>query len=343
MTIGVAVIRIYSDILTGVAAQTDNSDRSIGVDTSDAMLALRGAGITAVPEDASTLRTSDGGRIRVQQLSRTPTPSKVAAELTNLRLGERALLIVPTLTPSLREAAAADTRLIVAAEGQLILDGKLDTDPAPAPTKPRRGPRPYGEFAVARALLASRSQRPVVQAQLAVRTGLKQPAVSDALKKLGDLVYKSRVGWEAEDRAKLFDYAATEYPGAGGITTYWWHDSPIRAQGSMITQAAEDALVGGDLAASTISGWRQPEHALIYLRTGIDPTQFGFVAATREDHTLELVVPADKTLWRTADAFHVPGITDPVITYFDVRRTGFTGDQDEAAERVRNTVVAAYQ
>ncbi|MBO1741347.1 helix-turn-helix domain-containing protein [Leifsonia sp. TF02-11] len=314
------------------------------MDTSDAMLALRGAGVRAVAEDASTLRTPDGDRIRVQHLRRTPTPSKVAFELANLRPGERALLIVPSITSSLRAAAEVDHRIIVAAGDELIMNGKYEprADAATTP-KPRRGPRPYGEFAVARALLAPQPERPVVQAELAARTGLKQPAVSDALKKLGDLVDRSRVGFEPADRAKLFDYAATEYPGAGGITTYWWHDSPIRAQGSMVVNATEDALVGGDLAASAINGWRQPEHALLYLHSGIDPTQFGFVAATREDYTLELVVPNDKTLWKTSEAFHVPDITDPVITYFDVRRTGFTGDQDEAAEKVRNTVVVAHQ
>lgn len=311
------------------------------MDTSGAIRTLRGAGVLAVPESSSTLRAEDGGEIILAPTNRPPTPSSVRALVGRLKHGERVLYSVKTITPSLRAAALADDRIIVASDDELILNGTVDALNAPEPPEsaPRRGPRPYGEFAVARALLSA--QRPLVQEEIAGRAGITQPAVSGALKRLGPLVRRLRVGWEAADRIALFDYAATQYPGAGGITTYWWHDADVRAQASTIADAAVDPLVGGDVAASTITGWRVPEHALVYTRSGVDPTRHGFVAATRDDHTLELVVPADETLWATAAAFRTPLYTDPVITVFDVRRTGITGDQDEAADRVRANVLGS--
>lgn len=303
------------------------------MEINDALLALRGAGITAVAEDARTLRTSTGERIRV---SRRPVPSSVDMEGV-LATGERVLVQVKRLTPALRQKALQDHRIILAIGDKLVIDGELvSAEEQTDDRKRRRGRKPYGEFAVARALLSTSPPRPLVQEEIAERAGIRQPAVSEALRRLGPFVARSRVGWQAAHRKDLFDYAATEYPGAGGITTYWWHADDIHTQAAVIAKHTEGALLGGDLAASNIAGWRQPEHALVYLHTGLDPALHGFVAATHDDHTLELVVPADTTLWASAQAFHTAECTDPVTTYFDVRRTGFTGDQDEAADHLRD-------
>jgi hypothetical protein len=306
------------------------------VDSNDAILALRAAGIHAVAETPRLLVTSDNQRIRMA--NRNPTPSNIDMEMRNLETGERLLIQVKRLTDTLRARAEHDKRLIVTDGALLLIDGKLEPETEEkAHEKPKRGPKPFGQFAVARALLArSYDPTPLVQAELAERAGIKQPAVSEALKKLDQFVERTRVGWRPVNRTGLFDYAATKYPGAGGITTYWWHAEDVHTQVNLLLPHVEDPLVGGDLAAAGASGWRKPEHALMYLHTGIDPTQHGFVAGTRDDHTLELVVPADKTLWATARAFLTDRRTDPVITYYDVLRTGTTGDQQEAAEHLRD-------
>ena len=61
--------------------------------------------------------------------------------------------------------------------------------------------------------------------------------------------------------------------------------------------------------------------------------------ADADDHTLTVTVPNDVTLWATSVAFDRPGIADPLITAFDVMRTGTTGDEGEAAARVLEVLI----
>ena len=142
------------------------------------------------------------------------------------------------------------------------------------------------------------------------------------------------------DRARLFDFAAFEYPGAGGITTYWWHDARLAEQAALLREASRDALLSGDLAASEINGWRVSEVVVVYLRNGVDPVKLGFASSRPGKHTLELTIPGDKTLWATAAAYGRTGIADPIIVFGDIRRTGTRGDEAEAAARVKESVVA---
>jgi hypothetical protein len=166
--------------------------------------------------------------------------------------------------------------------------------------------------------------------------------VSNALRRLADegLVSRSEEGWMPVDRERLFDFAAFEYPGAGGITTYWWHDARLAEQAALLREASRDALLSGDLAASEINGWRVPEVVVVYLRNGVDPAKLGFASSQPGKHTLELTIPGDKTLWATAAAYGRTGIADPIIVFGDIRRTGTTGDEAEAAVRVKESVVA---
>lgn len=310
---------------------------------SEAIRLLPRAGIHAVPAGPHVLLTDDGPTIRVAAGSRSPTPGDFRRQLDKLAPGERVLFAANRVSPALATLALRDPRVIVVTQDRVILDGRehFHVDPAPARPTLRKGPRPYGMLAVARALLSS--DEPQLQVRLAELAGVTQPSVSNALRRLADagLVTRSDDGWMPVDRARLFDLAASEYPGPGGITTYWWHDARLAEQAALVRKATSEALLSGDLAASEINGWRVPEVAVVYLRAGVDPAKLGFASSEPGKHTLEVTIPADTTLWATAAAYGRPGIADPVIVFCDIQRTGTTGDQAEAAARVKDTVVAA--
>jgi hypothetical protein len=298
----------------------------------EALRALRAAGIRATPADAHTLTTATGETIHWGRTHRLPTPSDVHRELRRLLPGERLLYAVPHATPSLTSAALADPRLIVVSDNDRAVyvnqaRHELEGAPTPAPA-PTKGPVPYGQYAVLRALLVT--TEPATQHQLAAATGLTQPAISNALRALVPLVERTAAGWTLTDTAAAWGQALT-VP-LNGVTTYWWSDLPLTEQAAALP---DDALISGDLAADRIAAWRMPEHVTAYLRSGIDLSTSGFTLGSSDDYTLSVTIPADKTIWATADHAGRPGTADPVITARDVLRTGTTGDQQEAADRIR--------
>lgn len=303
---------------------------------------LASVGVRAVPLGSDVLQTDDGNELWIARASRRPTPSDVEAELRRLK-GRPGRVLVTTTTASrgLTQLAAGEPRLVlVETQPGVVWADRVrrqattsDSIATAAPRRPR-GPRPFTGFAIARLLLAS--SLPRTQTALSTSLGVSQAAVSLALKRLGRLVSREREGWTATDPGALFDWAVEEYPGVGGIATYWWSDRPLTAQADDASLGAR-ALVSGDLAADRWSGWRVSEHAVVYAAHGFDPAKFGFAAASPEDYTIEITVPADPTLWATAHAFRAgePVFADPVVASFDVMRTGTTGDQAEAVARLR--------
>lgn len=282
----------------------------------------------------SQLRSSDGELIEVRRRDRSPSATAIHADLARVPDDVALLYVVDRVGPALEELARSNARLAAASPDALWFRGHLTRSTRDADLTPRagRGPRPYGRFAVARALLAD---TPITQAELALRIGITQPSVSNALRQLGPLVVKTKDGWEPADRHRLFWYAADEYPGTAGITTYWWHDRTLEEQLDLFTG---DVLLSGDLAARRINAWRRPEHVVLYTREDLDPADLGFALTSSDDYTLELTVPSDQTIWATADLFGRPGLADPVIVARDVRRTGRTGDEAEAADAIARTI-----
>ncbi|WP_445337510.1 hypothetical protein [Clavibacter sp. CFBP 8614] len=301
---------------------------------------LAAAGLSLVPESAIAFRSADGRRVLKGATRRAPTPSDIRDDLERLHPDERVLYVVDRLTPSLRAAAVRDPRLVFLdlSTGDAWMDARAphvdrpERDPAP-----KRGRPPFGQLAVARALLlGGRFRR---QRDIAELLGLTQSAVSQSLTRLGDGVVRTAAGFEAGDRALLLRLADEEYPGAGGITTHWWHDGDLETQARM-AQAQGGVVLSGDLAARRISAWRKPERVTTYAPTGLDAARLGFALADAADHTLSITVPADRTLFATARAFGAaPGLADPVTIAHDVERTGSTGDQQEAAERIRALIL----
>lgn len=305
------------------------------MDINEALKLLAAAAdVRATPVAAGTFRTDDGTLIHRSRVARTPTPANVAADLRRYPT-DHVLYIVEKTTPSLEAIAADDARVIVVSEADqsVWFNRRVTRDPKPV-AKLGKGPKPYGVFAVARVLLSW--PEPLVQTRLAAASGVSQSSVSNVLTRLGDLVTKSSRGWAPADAATLLDYTLTEYPGPGGVTTYWWSDLPLTGQADAVGDAG--TFISGDLAASHINGWRIPEHATVYTRAGIDPTRHGFAAADSSDYTLSVTIPDDLTVFATA----ADGYADPVLTMFDVLHTGTTGDQGEAADKVRQVVLAAH-
>lgn len=309
------------------------------MDQHETLRALRAIGIRATPSDAYTVRTASGDTIRWGRAHRLPTPSDVQRDLRRLAPRERLLYAVPRVTASLTAAALTDPRLIVvsAADRVVLADQvKHDLEDAPAPTAAAtKGPPPYGQFALLRALLLA--AEPVTQHQLAAATSISQPAVSNALHALAPLATRNAAGWTLTDVEAAWERALA-VP-MNGVTMYWWSNRPLTEQAAALPN---DALLSGDLAADRIAAWRIPEHVTAYVRAGVDLSRKGFSLGSSDDYTLSVTVPADKTVWATAAHAGRPGTADPVITARDVLHTGTTGDQHEAADRIRDVVLLPH-
>lgn len=310
------------------------------MDTSQVLGELAAAGVNAWPESSRSFATDTGRSIFLSFQSRPPTPTDIERDLQ--KAGDDWMLYqVRSMTQGLRRAVVNNSRLIVwdDATSTLWLNREAHREEPTANPRPR-GRRPYVRLAIARSLVLD--PRPRRQAEIAFELGAPQSGVSHALKHLsgeGGMVKRIDGGYAATDARTLWEHFMHRYPGPGGITTYWWHDAPLEDQAHMVGKRAAP-LVSGDLAARMIAPWRQPEHVTLYLGEGLDPSTLGFAMGSPDDYTLSITVPDDQTIFATAERYGSPrGYVDPLLAAYDALKTGTTGDQQEAAERVRDTVL----
>ncbi|MFB8188115.1 hypothetical protein ACFC14_02250 [Microbacterium sp. NPDC055988] len=287
----------------------------------------------------------EGKTLRIPTTRTTPTRANAEEALRILAPGERVLFVVDDITPSLRRAATMDDRIVVISPAVALWEGRtmgLDDEEEPRPSR-TSGRRPYARFAVARALLAVDDH--ATQQQLVESAGISQGRVSEALASplFKGVVERTWGKIQVADRRELFDRAVTEYPGPGGVATYWWHGKGVLEQADAVATVDETALVSGDAAADRIRAWRTPERAVVYTRGQPNLRNLGFALADSSDYTLMLVHAEDRTIWSTAHAWKVPRTADPMIASFDVLRTGTLGDQGEAVDRIRDYVVGRTQ
>lgn len=264
------------------------------------------------------------------------------------RPDEIAIFIVPRLTPGGRRTIdqMKGIGLIAVEDGVAIINGKElrieQRSSTTQPPSPQRR-RPWGRYAVIRCLL--RTPRPRSQVELARESGVTQPAVSQALKAI-DHAVRTGSGWVTSHPEELWDSFMADYPGPGGISTHWYGMAPPVIQIERAQQIDPRTLVTGDVAADALAPWRKPRSAVLYGRTGIDLSQTGFAPSSSVNATLEHIVPADHTIWSTAQAWFSGGarggFADPVITAWDVRRSGGP-DVDEAAHRLQRSVLRAWR
>jgi hypothetical protein len=218
---------------------------------------------------------------------------------------------------------------------------------------------PYALFAVSRRLLAG---VPCTQTVLAAAAGVSQPRVSQVLKQLAALGLVTRnhdahePGWQPTDWDDLTDWWLDAYPGPGGLTTYWYALDGIVDQALSVLASLREAgmpcAVSGDVAADQLAPWRRPGRALVYAlpeRSGgldgsdrpdaLDLGRLGFTPAADEEATLELVLPADVSVWRPAPSSvtTLPGripTVDPIQALWDLSRSPGS-DTDQAVEALR--------
>lgn len=305
---------------------------------------LHAAGVSTLPASAYDVIADDGRIIQFVTTSRTPTPSEIDRDLGKSRPGSILFYVVMRPTSSLVQRAMKDRRIGYASltDKEVVYDGQrisVDFDEKPEMTPAKRGPRPYGRFAVARALL--QTGWPQTQVQLAAATGLTQAAVSKAVHGLGARVLRDGSGWIAADTSDLFDYALNTYPGAGGISVYWYSGDPITEQAHTAAALTRGALITGDVAANSLEPWRISRTAAIYAPTGVPAGTLAFAESEPDRATLKVTVPEDKTVWATARHWwgDLPQFTDPIISAIEVLRSGGVGDEREAIEKVKHHVL----
>ncbi|QJU55788.1 hypothetical protein SCB71_01800 [Herbiconiux sp. KACC 21604] len=255
------------------------------------------------------------------------------------------LVVVPRLTPAGRRLAAEHPDLIVVAveDGTALVEGD-ELRPVmreDAPTLLRRR-KPWGRFALMRSLL--RTPEPRDQATLAAESGITQSAVSQGLKVL-DHVERRESGWVCTNPEKLWDSFLADYPGAGGLSGWWFGLAPVVQQAARVTSEVETSLLSGDLAADALAPWRRPRRGVIYVGSGVELEAMGLARSRESKATLEVTIPADPTIWSTARAWASGGdrddLADPLLAAWDVARTGGP-DADEAVERLRTLVLARW-
>lgn len=311
------------------------------MDTSQVLSELAAAGVNAWPETSRSFATDTGRSIFLSFQSRSPTPTDIERDLN--KVGDDWMLYqVRSMSQGLRRAVVTNSQLIVWDDETSTLWLNREPHREDSGARPRRrGRRPYVRLAIARSLVLD--PRPKRQVELARELGVPQSGVSHALKHLSDeggLVDRVDGGYVATNARTLWEHVMQQYSGSGGLTTYWWHDAPLEDQARMVGQSAAP-LLSGDLAARLIAPWRQPEHVTLYLSEGLDPSTLGFAMGSPDDYTMSVTVPDDLTIFATAERHGSPrGSVDPLIAAYDVMATGTTGDQREAAERVRDTVLS---
>jgi hypothetical protein len=302
--------------------------------------ALAAAGVEVASADRCHVQLRHAGVSRsfsLRRRSRSPRPSELEPACS-----PDALLIAPRLS------ASSQARLLdlgwswVTETGQLhlqfadhVIDARAGTaepttrSPAAAPL-PTRG---TGTFAVLRRLLLG---RPARQVELASAAGVTQPRVSQILATLAKdgLVTRESAGWRVTDRDDTLQAWLAQYPGPGGVTTYWTGLDDAWSQAlAVLSVLPPDAVVSGDLGADLLAPWRQPRHATIYTPTLHELARTGLVqVGAHAEGTVTVCAPADRSVW-PAEAIsrrfrdQAISVADPLQVLWDVRAAA---DEDSA-------------
>lgn len=298
--------------------------------------ALTRAGFTVRPRSASELSLSRGGELLIAHLIRQQTsPTRTQLERTrDLPAGEVALFVAPRATNKARQLVAQEPHAwLITHDGAVVFENEATTA---APRRAAaRGRTPWGRYALIRTLM--RDPQPRTQLQLAAEVGLTQGAVSGALAKLGSLVRSGPAGWVAADPRVLWEVFLTEYPGAQGARTHWYSRLPFVEQCDALRS---HALLSADAGADTIAPWRHPVRAIAYTADPLDMDALGFSPATDAEATVDLIMPADRTVFATATAWGF-GVADPLIAAWDLRDIG-GNDVDEATARLKQRVLERF-
>ncbi|MFD9666728.1 hypothetical protein ACFWAY_34820 [Rhodococcus sp. NPDC059968] len=249
--------------------------------------------------------------------------------------------------------------LVAVEEGCVVILGTEYADPASTEAGSedralRRGRRPWTRWAVERLLMLA--EQPLTQVELAAGLQATQQSVSHVLRGHRFAARTDR-GWVIGQRAEALDGLLAEYPGPGGVSTYWYGLDPAVRQAEAATTWCAERGVGcvltGDVAADVYAPWRLPAVAGLYSSELLDFTVAGFTPTTDAEYTLVVTVPQDPTVWHTAAAVAqqqaarvdpaavdaVPPVrVDPIIALHDVLASPGP-DAAEAGEHLRRAIL----
>lgn len=248
----------------------------------------------------------------------------------------RAVIALADHEPRL-SVVSLDPRLVIWRGARLALDER-QTERASTHTASRRSP--WGRWALMRTLALADDAR--TQTALARETGISQPAVSQGLERLADMVERTSDGWRARDRSLMWDEFMNDYAGPGGVTSYWYGLYPITQQTDKAVASGREedvaALLSGDSAADRLAPWRIPVKGVVYASSALDLRRRALAESEPANATMEVIVPADRTLWVTAATWSSGATVDPLIAAWDLRRSGGP-DARESADRLKKQVL----
>ncbi len=349
--------------------------------------AASAAGLTLTPSGdpqrvsvsmADTVLADKSGRPHYMQVKRSSvplSPKHVRATATRLAAHRQQqpdtatwLLVVPAASPHALDLARAEGISVIVVDdehpeqitGQIVLPFGTVQLATPnvrsirvAP-RPRPGRPPWGSLAVVRRLL---TYGVASQPELVGSIQLSQGRVSQILSELIANGLSVRVRkekqffWIPQDWDTLADWWLDKYPGAGGLTTYWYGFDSVHEQARVVAKALMGseirAAISGDVAADRLAPWRRAQRAVLYAGSDdrVAPLlqHMGLTPSGPDEATLELSHPTDPFVWddtgtsayfglqhRDAD---VP-LADATQVLWDVKRS--TGsDVDQAVDVLR--------
>ncbi len=314
----------------------------------DGVSVLRDLGFTVQPgREAGAWRLTDAdGRsvdVRPCVLERRVTSHLLRRAQ---RSGRRALVLCPSVTPSVKDhAMAGDVDLVTEDPPLAIVRGRVyhSSEPAAAiEIRPRRGRPAWFAWAVQRLLVVELT--PLRQSQIGERLGTSQQTVSHAVKSAGELLANDGHGIYASDRRALAAQWREEYPGPGGSRFGWYSLEPPVAQVHAAACAAErlgaHPIISGDVAADRLAPWLLPRSGFLYIDSPVDLTDEGFVPAPLDEATLVACVPRDRTLWKTSTTEAGIGLADPALVWWELMGEA-REDSNEAAEQLLRSIIEA--
>lgn len=242
-----------------------------------------------------------------------------------------ALLVVPSITEAALKTALQRGWNVVTDDGTVELrlhDRHVRARPEKVERPARkRGRVGWGQWSVVRTLLALPAAS-LPQVVVADAAGVSQPTVFRVLNSLRErgLVEPGRSqGARVTDRHMLTQWWLANYPGPGGVDTYWYSLDPVMQQTTHVARMSPGCVISGAGAADMLAPWQRPDQLRVYVNEPTLMTEAGFVPVSCPDEaTMIVTAPVDPGVWpphpavRKLDSLDV-AFADPLQIVFDVK------------------------
>lgn len=264
---------------------------------------LADAGVQVVAGDAHNITYRVNRRTTTAVLVIADHVSSIASVLNRVRRSphDRVMIVCETITDQARAAALVPDSgidLSVGATGELVLQGVEYAAPS-AGARPRSAAQRRQRRRAAERVCVLAQNR-LRQRDIAAAVGVSQQAISQMV----DKAPLPETPMDPGPRRELLAAFAQIPADSGFVQTYWYGIDPVIQQANAAiglgSELAVRMLSSGEVAADVLQPWRVPTHALLYSPELIDLSVVDLVAATEQEATLTLRVPADQTVWETA-------------------------------------------